>query len=146
MSEWYKNYEKGKPFYSLSSRWTIQKHYFAGWFQIRHSSDEISDNLATLSGATFSADGHAMGSDIRPFPEENLDEVISKIKAQKAANRQKQVELAQKHLEKKVKKLSEMDSWEPELIDFKDREDYDYYDPEYGRFDHPMYIKVEMAQ
>ncbi|CAM0027051.1 hypothetical protein VPHD148_0127 [Vibrio phage D148] len=143
--EWYKNYQKGKPFYTISSRWTLQKNYYAGWITIEHHDGSQKDHILTMSGSQMARDMTGMGSNIEPFPEEDLPIVIGKIKESREAALLARIKRSEEALEKAHADFADRDDWEPKLVDFKDVEDYNYDDPCHGRFDSEMYKEVHVA-
>lgn len=145
MTEWYKNYEKGKPFYVISTRWTLQKHYYAGWTQIEHYDKSRSDRILTMCGSEISADMTGVGSNIKPFPEEDLMTTIGKIKESREIALLARTKRAEDALEKARSEFANRDKWRPEEVDFKDRDSYNFHGETYGRFEHEMYKEVYIA-
>lgn len=142
---WYKNYEKGKPFYTVSTQWTIQKNYYAGWCSMEHYDGSISEHILTMSGGQMNSTMTGLGSPFMPFPEEDLEEVVGKIKELKEAQLLRAIDFCERKLKASRDAYDDRENWEPKMIDFKGGEPYDYHGETYGRFDGDHYREVHIA-
>lgn len=142
---WYRDYEKGKPFYTVSSLDVLQKNYYAGWLQIKHYDDSITDWILTMQGGQMRANSP---TDMRrrwpAFPEEELAVVVSQLKEFNQVRAASRVKSAQEALDKAVQNQAKAGDWTPKTIDFKEDEEYDWFNPNYPRFDDEMYVRVEL--
>lgn len=114
---WYKNYPKGRPFYSRVSAIStcIQKLYFAGWLE---TSDDRVFILSTNGGLTLykpeernlrpEDEYQALVRQVKDFNEKILKSRVARLESQLSAER-----IKAKHA----------DEFEPELTDFPTNED-----------------------